>query len=258
MSVMTAEEVLRRLHERCSGKGLECHPFKIQWYNDIVQPVFRLNYDPETLAVLLVSCPSMFELLLVPYLSSPSFKPGQLDPLDQCVRDEMTSMRDSLFPQYSVDLIQDFELHPSRRPKVLVQTAGHVAGAARYYQRSDVNPDPWEEKEKIFGVSIHPKFGGWFALRGVMIFKDILAPELIQKEPIDCVPSRELRIELLEKFNKNWRDWTYRDVTATGVEDTYSTQQREYFSTEPAQRSKLIDRLKSDQHVEIVPSTGHP
>ena len=53
-----------------------------------------------------------------------------------------------------VHALHDFELHHSRRPKVLVQTAGHVAGAARYYQRSDVINDPWDEKK----VSGHDHF----------------------------------------------------------------------------------------------------
>lgn len=36
-----------------------------------------------------------------------------------------------------------------RRPKILSQTAGHVAGAA-YYYRNVVN-------KSMFGVSVHPK-----------------------------------------------------------------------------------------------------
>jgi len=47
------------------------------------------------------------------------------------------------FSDHEVQCIHDFEFHHSRRPKVLVQTAGHVAGAAYYYQRSDVLNDPW-------------------------------------------------------------------------------------------------------------------
>jgi cyanocobalamin reductase (cyanide-eliminating) / alkylcobalamin dealkylase len=46
-------------------------------------------------------------------------------------------------PDLDIECIHDFELHHSRRPKVLVQTAGHVAGAAYYYQRKDVQNDPW-------------------------------------------------------------------------------------------------------------------
>ena len=240
-----SEEIVAKIRDLCSSRGLECHPFKVQWYNDKVNLAFHLPYPPDTLGVLIVSCPSMFERLFVPYLSSPTFKVGQLDPLDQCVKEEMHNMKKQLFPHHAVDVMQDFELHPaSRRPKVLVQTVGHVSGAARYYQRSDVDPDPWDKKEKIYGVSVHPKYGGWFALRGVMIFKDILASELVRKDPMDCVPSRELRIELLEKFNRSWQDWCYRDVSGTRVEERYSNQQKEYFGTEPRLRSNLIDTLR--------------
>ena len=56
-----------------------------------------------------------------------------------------------LLPENDVEIIQDFELHPkTRRPKLLVQTAGHVSGAAYYYQRTDVCKDPWPEKKASF------------------------------------------------------------------------------------------------------------
>lgn len=51
-----------------------------------------------------------------------------------------------MFPEHDIEAVHDFELLPSRRPKVLVQTAGHVSGAAYYYQRKDVVPDPWDKK----------------------------------------------------------------------------------------------------------------
>lgn len=50
------------------------------------------------------------------------------------------------FPEGEAETIHDFEMHPNRRPKVLVQTAGHVAGAAYYYQASDVKGNPWGDK----------------------------------------------------------------------------------------------------------------
>ena len=49
-------------------------------------------------------------------------------------------------PEHRIDTIQDFELHPNRRPKILVQTVGHVSGAAYYYQRADMKHDPWGKK----------------------------------------------------------------------------------------------------------------
>lgn len=42
-----------------------------------------------------------------------------------------------------MEVIADYEVHPNRRPKILAQTAAHVAGAAYYYRRQDVEADPW-------------------------------------------------------------------------------------------------------------------
>ena len=52
---------------------------------------------------------------------------------------------------------------PSRRPKILVQTAGHAAGAAYYYQRTDVKPDAWDETKvlKNYGPLLFPS-KPWF------------------------------------------------------------------------------------------------
>ena len=54
------------------------------------------------------------------------------------------------FPSHNMEVIHDFELSPSRRPKILVQTAGHVAGATYYYQRKDIVPDPWPQDQVLF------------------------------------------------------------------------------------------------------------
>ena len=51
------------------------------------------------------------------------------------------------YPEHKIEAIHDFELNHNRRPKILVQTVGHVSGAAYYYQRSDVTDDPWPEKQ---------------------------------------------------------------------------------------------------------------
>jgi len=53
-----------------------------------------------------------------------------------------------------MDILLDYELDHSRRPRVLVQTAGHVAGAVRYYQRSDIVKDPWPSKKVCLCVCV--------------------------------------------------------------------------------------------------------
>lgn len=95
--------------------------------------------------------------------------------------------------------------------------------------------------QKMFGVCIHPKLGGWFAIRALLVFKDVrVGADLRQKDPPDCVRSQEDRIDLLERFNFRWQDGSYRDIVP--AEERYSDQQREYFTTPPDERVELLRR----------------
>lgn len=92
--------------------------------------------------------------------------------------------------------------------------------------------------QKIYGVCIHPQYGGWFAIRALLLFPNIEVPSLLQNAPMDCVTTEEKRIELLENFNFHWRDWSYRDIIE--VKEKYSEEQKTYFATPPAERLKLL------------------
>ena len=58
--------------------------------------------------------------------------PELRDPIDEC----MLHYFSLLAPRLNTDVVtlHDFQLSPARRPKILVQTAGHVSGAATFYQ----------------------------------------------------------------------------------------------------------------------------
>jgi methylmalonic aciduria homocystinuria type C protein len=242
---MDLVNIQKKLCEILEPHGFECYPFKIGWYNEMVTTGFHLAFDPDTLAFVVVSTPGMFDQAFKPYVCRQECT-GVGDLIDSCVADQFSKIQQE-FADLEIECIHDFELHPSRRPKVLVQTAGHVAGAAYYYQRKDVQNDPWPATQKISGVSIHPLYGGWFALRGVIIFKTICVPELEQKAAPDSVPTDELRIELLERFNFHWRDWSFRDIVPTKA--TYSQEQRDYFLTPPQQRGPLISKIRTEGQI---------
>ncbi|KAM6218452.1 cyanocobalamin reductase / alkylcobalamin dealkylase [Rhynchocyon petersi] len=223
--------------------GFEVYPFQVAWYNELLPPAFHLPLPGPTLAFLVLSTPAMFDRALKPFLQSCQLRP-LTDPVDQCVAYHFSRVREKplpclsqSFPDLQMQVIADYEVHPNRRPKILVQTAAHVAGAAYYYQRQDVEADPWGTKH-ISGVCIHPRFGGWFAIRGVLLLPGIEVPNLLPTKPLDCVPARADRITLLEGFNFHWRDWTYRDVVTP--QERYSEEQKTYFSTPPAQRWNLL------------------
>ncbi len=68
----------------------------------------------------------------------------------------------------------------------LVQTAAHVSGTAFYYQPEPILTAameegvslPWTNEQNVYGVSLHPKYGGWFAIRG-NYFVDIKHPDFL-------------------------------------------------------------------------------
>lgn len=95
----------------------------------------------------------------------------------------------------------------------------------------------------IYGVCLHPKYVGWFALRAVIIFEDNLVPELVYKPPKEILNVRFLvhrlkavknsinnvirnnvlnffllfkddakKIELLNRYNFNWQDWVFNKI----------------------------------------------
>lgn len=175
-------EIERRLTSLLSPYGFECHPFKIGWYNEQVSKPFLLPYNEDTLAFIIISTPSMFEKAFIPFVSSADCMRTKQDPIDQCMVHHFSAIK-AEYKDIEIETIHDFEVMPNKRPRVLVQTAGHVSGAVRYYQRKDLSSDPWGPERKIFGVCLHPEFGGWFALRGVVIFKTVTCLDLQRKSP---------------------------------------------------------------------------
>ena len=122
-----------------------------------------------------------FEKAFLPFLSS-HYRPGlagRRDPIDECMLHQLSRLASV---SASVVTLHDFQLTSSRRPRVLVQTAGHVAGAVTFYQPQvtraqaserrlySIHPCPQNYPElagkKYYPVCHHPVWGGWFALRG--------------------------------------------------------------------------------------------
>ncbi|XP_076008938.1 cyanocobalamin reductase / alkylcobalamin dealkylase isoform X2 [Genypterus blacodes] len=226
------EKITGLLNDFLPKQGFEVHPLKVAWYNSVLEPSMRINYPEDTVAAVVLSTPDMFEQAFLPFLEQSGCQRFS-DPIDQCVKHSITSA-----VSQKVDISYDYEMLPTKLPKFLAQTAAHMAGAAYYYRQDDVIDQPWGKK-KMYGVCIHPRFGGWFAIRALLVFDGVVAgPELVQPVPIDCVSSREDRIQLLEAFNLRWQDGSYRDIIP--VDQTYSQRQQDYFLLRPAKRFDLL------------------
>ena len=116
------------------------------------------------------------------------------------------------------------------------------SGAVRFYQEKDANPDLLERQgsSKIYPVCLHPKFGGWFALRAVLIFPQIQAT-LRLAAPLEILSNPDQISELLNLYNHSWQDNQFWDC-APKVIEKYLDNQRNYFALKPGnQRNKIVD-----------------
>ncbi|KFD46046.1 hypothetical protein D918_09451 [Trichuris suis] len=236
-----SETVLQRCRQYFSSElGFECYPFKVGWYNELVGQPFRLAYDADVLAVLVINTPKMFTNLFWPWLRSKGCDnlDAIRDPIDSCMTQFIQQFVQSLNSKCIA--IQDFDMTPTRRPKILMNVAGHVSGAACYYQRSDLSFDPWDYNKRIAGLTLHPNYGGWFAYRAVFLFPDLLVPCLVRPQVVRLLDTDEKIIDALQKYNFSWKTAAYRDVQP--VSERYDDRQREYFSTPPSKRRALLQQ----------------
>ncbi|CAE1172262.1 MMACHC [Acanthosepion pharaonis] len=217
--------------------GFEIYPMKVEWYNNVVEEKYHLPYDPDTVAIVVLSTPDMFDLAFKPFLQSGSYT-GSNDGIDECIKYYMQKVN-QVIPD--IDIIYDYETIGDRQCRIIMQVAAHISGAAYYYQKKHITNDPWGEEKNIFGICIHPRYGGWFALRSVIILKNLQVPDLPYIEPVNCVPNEDRQIDLLTQLNENYKDWKFRDIIS--VKKKYSEEQKTYFATKPSDRKPLINKI---------------
>lgn len=66
------------------------HLLQVGWYNSVLPPSLHLSYPNDSLAVVVLSTPDMFEQAFLPFLMQRGCK-DLSDPIDQCVRHCVTS-----------------------------------------------------------------------------------------------------------------------------------------------------------------------
>jgi methylmalonic aciduria homocystinuria type C protein len=235
--------------------GFECYKFKIGTYNEAVSEHFKLPYDNNTFAILVLNTPKMFETSFKSWLQSKKL-PGEtvpdvaeriLHPIQDFMTQKLSSVSESLKEEYPSEIIHDFDLTPTRRPKILMCTCGHISGAAYYVQPQQLfaAPEdidilfPQKPENKIIGVSLHHKYGGHFAFRAVYIFPTVKVPSTFKElSPKHNLKDKSSMEEVLQLFNLHWRDGRFRDC-GQPVE-RYSQVQLDYFAIPPSDRWEVI------------------
>ncbi|PAV85104.1 hypothetical protein WR25_04522 [Diploscapter pachys] len=224
---------------------------KIDAYNSAVSEDFQLPFKPNTLAVLLISSPKMFDISFAKWIREKLEKLGTMSavseafpsPIAQFLDDRLEELYKNL--SYSCETIHDHHLWPNRRPKILMQTCGHVAGAAFYYQPKNFQDENWppskpmDKGSKFIGLSLHPVYGGHFAFRSVLIFPEAKIENSEKSNPGSILEDPEEIKKMLEEFNFNWRTSGFRDFG--NPKHRYSPEQVAYFGLAPAERWAFLE-----------------
>lgn len=82
------EQISSKINDLLSPYGFECYPCLVEWYNEMVQNAFRLEYAADTLLFVILSTPSMFEKSILPFIEETKVKGVRhvRDPVDDCIR----------------------------------------------------------------------------------------------------------------------------------------------------------------------------
>ena len=85
--------ILNDLNDQLVPLHFECYPFRVGWYNSIVDVKFKLNLHDDTLSILVINTPAMFETVFLVDLfkrykntmKSEDSLENLNDPLDECL-----------------------------------------------------------------------------------------------------------------------------------------------------------------------------
>uniref|UniRef100_A0A1I7Y7I2 Cyanocobalamin reductase (cyanide-eliminating) n=1 Tax=Steinernema glaseri TaxID=37863 RepID=A0A1I7Y7I2_9BILA len=249
--LMSCGAVLESLRSSLNeDDGFECYPFRIGSYNNVVADPFLLDYAPDTMAVLVVNTPRMFDVSFRRWLVDKADGGDHNDvaqivpnPIQSFLTDRLDAAKEALSYvspfAIEIDTIHDYDMTPNRRPKILMCTCGHVAGAAYYYRPQMVPALNSSSPKRMIGLSLHPRYGGNFAFRAAMVFPDLRLPaDFVEPEPPHMLHSENDVAKALDLFNNHWRDGRFRDCG--DPKERYSKQQTDYFARPPVERWEVI------------------
>lgn len=184
--------------------------------------------------------------------------------------DTSTNFVENVVDRFLVDTLA--RLHPHSRaigwntdkpPYIHVQSIGHVAGIDEYVSPASLtihdsnflkhrDSDLWGNlSDRTLGVSIHPRYGGWYAYRMLIVLEGVPWPrELARPEPMRFL-SQEEKSQVIYEYNENpdlcrWRDFYDRNLYEI---ERYDTAQYLFFHERSIdKRRRILELLKLENY----------
>jgi len=253
----------------CEPYRFECSkPFLVKWYNDkrsdIAGGTQRIEAPDTAVCFALYSIPGYLDVI-VDHFRRVRPKDGFVD---SATNEILGNLRSSLAPELDARVINT-DMGP---PYFHVQTVGCVAAIDQHVEAEEFKGDDaahWREElsdaleetrdtkmwgtepaqlRKIFAVNVHPKWGGWYAYRGLLILRGTSAEHLQPPQPLQFLPPTEAK-RIISEYNRRHQECLWRDLTADGhpPDCRYNTDEYFFFTeTSPAKRKRWLE-LKADQ-----------
>lgn len=245
----------------------------MKWYNDL-----RLLVSPQSpqlieaanenaVGILLISNGSFFDQVVDTFRFdssevSSNFVERTTNRLLNLLVGHLNSMGYSQISQYNLDT----------PPFLHSQSLGYLSGIAEYIsgdnvalntermetlkRHSNENGETMSPHSTIMGLTLHPRYGGWFAYRGLLVFDDVSWPvDSSKPTPIHFLTENR-RHEAIIEFNINPELGYWRDLNdcSQGSVVRYSCVQYAFFHERSAlRRRRMLELLIGERDRSTLP-----
>jgi len=221
-------------------------PFQVGWYNSMRHATAggtQLIEAPDNAwAYIIASKTGYFNNVVQHFNKSPSANGDFVDDTTEAI------MRDIVQTQCSPSL-GAVAYNADKPPYLHVQTIGHVAGMVQHVDvqeasvlteqelielkdelRENRDVKMWGEDgiETVFGLSLHPVYGGWFVFRIVLVLKDVFVD--VEKPLLLNFLENDDKKKALKDYNLSGDLGRWRDVPDSAKEHRYTALEYIYFT----------------------------
>jgi len=237
-------------------------PFLVSWYNESRKANAGgkqcIDAPDNAVAFAIYATPGYLETV-AGYYRRQRPKSGFVD---ATTNDILEQLRTTLRPE-----LDPFILNTDVPPYYHVQTMGSVAGVDQHVEPEELTGpemDEWREElgdrleesrdpkmwgtetsmlRKIFGVNVHPVYGGWYAYRALVVLRRGLAEGLKRPSPQQFLQPAQAR-RIISEYNLRHAECIWRDLDEqTHPPDRrYNTDEFLFFTeVQPGKRRRWLE-----------------
>eukprot|EP00746_Dinoflagellata_sp_MGD_P141567 gnl/MRDRNA2_/MRDRNA2_74656_c0_seq1.p1 gnl/MRDRNA2_/MRDRNA2_74656_c0~~gnl/MRDRNA2_/MRDRNA2_74656_c0_seq1.p1 ORF type:complete len:289 (+),score=46.95 gnl/MRDRNA2_/MRDRNA2_74656_c0_seq1:49-915(+) len=249
---------------RCSTRHLACKPFLVGWYRDKCRDqAAMIGADDKTLCFIVYATPGYLNIVIDHFARCRPKK----DFVDSATNELLEITNLELKPEMGA-LIVNTNQGP---PFFDVQTIGTVAGLDQYIDPDSIDDDDWrreltceleqirdvkvwgddtDDRRKILGCSVHPKYGGWYSYRSLLVLHGVKVSQEVEQEmergPIDFLPDKEKK-RILTEYNLRPDECYWRNLTENGQlpDRAYSAEELLFFTEQNEGKRRHFLELKA-------------